>query len=437
MTKYSKFVKYKLTSIIKEMGETPETFVKNPNKDFTRNRKLTFEYVINLLLSMGGNSIYKELLEYFKYDVETATSSAFVQQRSKILPSALEYLFKSFTNSFDNYKTFNGYRLLAADGSKLNIAHNPEDADTYIKCQDNAKGFNMIHLNALFDLCNKVYTDACIQPIRKSNENAALTDMVDKSHISGDVIVIADRGYESYNTFAHIQEKGWKYVIRVRDRDSKGMASSLKLPSCEVFDKKIDLKLTRRQTNEIKANPEIYKFMPKRSNFDYLEFKSPNFYPISFRVVRFKISDNTYETIITNLDANEFSADKIKELYHMRWGIETSFRELKYAIGLINFHSKKVEHIAQEVFAKLTMYNFCEIITMNVVITYKRRKHEYQVNFTVAIHICRYFFRYSDDANPPDVELLIQQNILPIRKGRQDQRHLRTKSSVSFIYRVA
>ena len=375
MIKYSKIVKYKLISIIKEMGESPELFVKNPGKDFTRNRKLTFEYVINLLLSMGGNSIYKELLEYFKYDAKTATSSAFVQQRGKILPSALEYLFKEFTNSFDNYKTFNGYRLLAADGSKLNIFHNPEDADTYTKCKDNAKGFNLIHLNALFDLCNKVYTDAYIQPIRNVNENSALTDMVDRSTISGDVIVIADRGYESYNTFAHIQEKGWKYVIRVRDIDSTGMASSFKLPSCEVFDKKIDLKLTRRQTNEIKANPEIYKFMPKRSNFDYLEFKSHNFYPISFRVVRFKISDNAYETIITNLDANEFSIDKIKELYHMRWGIETSFRELKYTIGLINFHSKKVEYIVQEVFAKLTMYNFCEIITLNVVITYKQRKH--------------------------------------------------------------
>jgi len=437
MINYSKIVKYKLTSIIKEMGESTELFVKNPGKDFTRNRKLTFEYVINLLLSMGGNSIYRELLEYFKYDAKTATSSAFVQQRGKILPSALEYLFKTFTNSFDNYKTFNGYRLLAADGSKFNISYNPEDADTYTKCKDNAKGFNLIHLNALFDLCNKVYTDACIQPIRKANENSALTDMVDRSTISGDVIVIADRGYESYNTFAHMQEKGWKYVIRVKDKDSTGMASGFKLPSCEVFDKKIDLKLTRRQTNEIKANPEIYKFMPKKSNFDYLEFKIPNFYAISFRIVRFKISDNTYETIITNLDANEFSADMIKEIYHMRWGIETSFRELKYAIGLINFHSKKMDYITQEVFAKLTMYNFCEIITMNVVISHKQRKHEYQVNFTVAIHICRYFFRHLGDVNPPDVEALIQQNILPIRKGRKNQRKLRTQSSVSFIYRVA
>lgn len=437
MNNYSKFVKDKLISIIKEMGEAPETFVRNPGKDFTRNRKLSFENIVTLMLSMGGSSIYRELLEHFKYDITTATASAFVQQRDKILPSALQYLLKKFTYSFDNYKTFKGYRLLAADGSKLNIAHNPKDSQTYIKCQSNARGFNVLHLNALFDLCNKVYIDAHIQSIRNSNENKALTDMVDHAALSGDVIVIADRGYESYNTIAHIQEKGWKYVIRVRDIQSNGITSSLRLPSCEVFDTRIDLKLTRRNTKEIKANPQIYKFMPKNSKFDYLELKSHNFYPISFRVVRFKISENSFETIITNLEENEFSLDMIKELYHMRWGIETSFRELKYAIGLVNFHSKKVEFIEQEVFAKLTMYNFCEIITLHVVITHKQRKHEYQVNFTVAIHICIYYFKYFDDEDPPDVEALIKQNILPVRKGRKDQRKLRPKSSVSFIYRVA
>ena len=86
MFNYSKIVKYKLTSIIKEMGESTELFVKNAGKDFTRNRKLTFEYVINLLLSMGGNSIYRELLEYFKYDSKTATSSAFGSMRTPVSP---------------------------------------------------------------------------------------------------------------------------------------------------------------------------------------------------------------------------------------------------------------------------------------------------------------------------------------------------------------
>ena len=59
MNNYPMFVKDKLKSIIKEMAASPELFVKKPGRDFTRNRKLTFEYVIQLLLSMVGNSLSK------------------------------------------------------------------------------------------------------------------------------------------------------------------------------------------------------------------------------------------------------------------------------------------------------------------------------------------------------------------------------------------
>ena len=121
----------------------------------------------------------------------------------------------------------------------------------------------------------------------------------------------------------------------------------------------------------------------------------------------------------------------------MRWGIETSFRELKYAIGLTNFHSKKVPYIIQEIFARLTMYNFCEIITTHVVIKQKDRKYNYQVNFTVAISVCLYYFKYKDAGPPPNVEALIQKNISSVRNGRKDHRKVKTKSTVSFIYRVA
>ena len=154
-------------------------------------------------------------------------------------------------------------------------------------------------------------------------------------------------------------------------------------------------------------------------------------------MIRFKISDNSYETIITNLDRSSFPPEEIKSLYHMRWGIETSFRELKYAIGLTNFHAKKTEYIAQEIFARLVMYNFCKMITLQVVIKQKPTKHCCQVNFTVAIQVCRYFFRYRDNAPPPDVEALIQKNILPVRKDRNDPRKVKPKSTVSFTYRIA
>jgi len=437
MTDYPRFVKGKLIEIISKMAAEPKRFFKNQNADFTRSRKLSFKTVMNLMLSMGGNSLTSELMQYFDYDMDMASSSAFIQQRGKLLPFAFEYLLKEFTHSFRDLKTYEGYRLLAVDGSDLNICHNPNDVDTYFQSIPNTKGFNQIHLNAMYDLCNKLYVDVCIQPGRKENEFRALTDMTDRSNISGDIIVVADRGYESYNVFAHIEQKCWKYAIRVKDIMSNGIISALKLPNEDEFDVNIHRILTRKQTKVTKSDPGLHKFLPQNVTFDYLDKYINIFYPITFRVVRFKISDHAYETIITNLDSEKFPPKKIKELYHLRWGIETSFRELKYAIGLISFHSKKVEHITQEIFARLVMYNFCELITMHVVIQQKDMKHCYQVNFTRAIHVCKYYFKYQSDISPPDVEALIRKNILPIREGCKDPRKVKAKAVVSFLYRVA
>lgn len=435
MTNYTKQVKENLLDIINQMAEHQWLFVKNPDKDFTRNRKLDFKTMFSLLLSMNGNSIYKELLDYCGYTPDIATSSAFVQQRDKILPIAFEFLLKTFNQSFEDYTTYKGYRLLAVDGSDLNIAHNPNDSSTYIQSNADSKGFNLLHLNAMYDLCNKLYIDACLQPQKEKNEYRALTDMVDRSNLGKNTIIIADRGYEGYNVLAHIHEKGWKYVIRIKDTKSKGMASSFNLPE-GVFDRNIHRALTRKQTKEVKAHPDLYKFLPSNSTFDYLDAHENVFYPMSFRVVRFKISEDAYETIITNLDADEFSTEEIKKLYHIRWGIETSFRELKYALGLTSFHARKVEYITQEVFARLVMYNFCEMITLHVVIQQRPTKHGYQVNFTIAIHICKNFFR-DKNVYPPDVEALIRKNVLPIRNERKDPRKIKYKKAVCFNYRVA
>ena len=341
MTDLTKNIKEILLDIIKSMAKYPWLFVKNPKKDFTRKRKLDFETMILLLLAMDGNSIYKELLNYSEFSPDVATSSAFIQQRDKILPFAFEFLFHEFNQSVENLKTYKGYRLLAVDGSDLNIAHNPDDSSTYFQSSLGDRGFNLIHLNAMYDLQNKIYVDACIQPRREENEYRALTDMVDRSKIDGQVIVIADRGYESYNVFAHIEQKDWKYVIRVKDVESTGIVSRLNLDGEEEIDQEVSLVITRKQTNEVKANPNLYKIIPKKGTFDFVDLHKNKFYPMTFRVVRFKISENTYETLITNLSAEEFSGQELKELYHMRWGIETSFRELKYAIGLTSFHAKK------------------------------------------------------------------------------------------------
>ena len=432
---FAEQVKNQLLSLLREMAAVPWLFSKNPETDFSRTRKLDFASTVQFVLSMESSSIKKELLDYFKFSPDTPSASAFSQQRSKIIPQAWPFLFQEFNSCFPFGKKYKGYQLLACDGSDLNIARNPNDKDTFFQRTPADKGYNQLHLNALFDLCSKRYVDALIQPARMKNEYFAMTQMVDRYAGEKKTIFIADRGYESYNIFAHVQEKGMYYLIRVKDGSGGGMAESFHLPGKEEFDHPVYLIFTRKKTKEVKAHPELYKILEKTSPFDYVDLENRLFYPMSFRVVRFAITKDSYECIITNLPKEEFPMKEIKKLYAMRWGIETSFRELKYAIGLSCFHSKKVEYIMQEIYARLILYNYCEIITMDVVIHQKNTKHTYQMNYTIAIHICRYFLR--NDISPPDVEKLIQKNLLPVRPGRSDPRKVRPKSVVSFLYRVA
>lgn len=433
MCNFSSKVRNKLFSIISEMDKVSWLFVKNPGRDFTRKSPLSFEKMLKLMISMEGQSIHKELYNFAGVKINTPSASAFVQQRAKIDISAFQYLFEKFTESFKTSKTINGYELLAVDGTDIHTPTNPIDTDSYFKTSENSKGYNLFHMNALYNLLDKRYVDVIIQPRRLSNEHKALCDMIDSAKPRNKVIVIADRGYEGYNTIAHIEQKGWNYLIRVKN--NRGIVAQLSLPDEDEFDIDVNLTLTRRQTKETRDNPDKFRTIMSNMTFDYLPLKSKQTYPLSFRLVRIRLSDDTVETIVTNLDRKHFSVNTLKKMYKMRWGIETSFRELKYNVGLSNFHSKKADFILQEIYARLIMYNFSMLIAMKVCVQQDNKVYVYQINFAEAIYICRHFIRNKE--SPQDVEALIARNILPVRPDRKYIRTIRYQSAVSFIYRVA
>lgn len=436
MSAYAKLLKNKLLLNIRKMSAYPDPYVCSPGVDFTRKRKLDFETMLVTLIGMGGGSLRKELYEHFRYDVNTASVPAFYQQRAKFNDSVFKNLFESFTADTGRIKLHKGYRLLAVDGSTLNIHHAPEVPDTFVRHTCNNKGYSALHLNALYDLKNKLFVDALVQPGKTMNEYQALCDMVDRSIIPGKVIVLADRGYESYNVFAHINEKKWNYLIRVKDKDSNAIACALDLPKEDEFDTTVTLNLSRSNSKRAKTQLANHKFLPWSSQFDYLD-NTLDRYTITFRVLRIKVSDGIYRMVFTNLDTDSFTSVELNELYQQRWGIETSFRELKHAIGLTAFHSKKVAFILQEIYTRMILYNFCEMITMQVIIQQKDTKHDYQVNFTAAIDFCRKYYCTPKNEHPPDVEALIRKNTLPIRQGREFPRFVRRGRAISFTYRVS
>jgi hypothetical protein len=153
----SKKIKRILKNCINELSRNPESFAKNPSKDFSRNRKLPFEQMMKIVLSMTGKSICGELMDSFELNLNAPTVSAFVQQRNKIKSDAFEALFRNFTNAVDELKLFKGYRLLAVDGSDLHVPINPNESDSFHQRKNGDKPYNLLHINALYDLERKIY----------------------------------------------------------------------------------------------------------------------------------------------------------------------------------------------------------------------------------------------------------------------------------------
>lgn len=189
--------------------------------------------------------------------------------------------------------------------------------------------------------------------------------------------------------------------------------------------------------NSICCDANVYKYFAKGDRFDFIEnLKSPD-YEISIRFVWFKLDNGEYEVLSTSLSEEIFSAADLKEIFHMRWGIETSYRLSKWSPGMVSYHSKKPENVKQEVYAGLIMYNFAMYICADLNTEERGKKHPQQINFTQAIKICLHFFRTREAAQTFDVEATILKFLLPIKTGRSYQRKAVSKSVVGFNYRLS
>lgn len=83
-----------------------------------------------------------ELQRQFHYEPAAATASAFVQQRRKLPPSVFEDILRRFTFRNRPKQRWNGYALLAVDGSHVQIPSDIHDKATYFNSTMDGKSTN-------------------------------------------------------------------------------------------------------------------------------------------------------------------------------------------------------------------------------------------------------------------------------------------------------
>ena len=100
--------------------------------DFTRDRKLTFERIVGIIINMPKGSLSIEIREFFDNlgnDLVTSTKGAFSLQRTKLQPLFFEVWNKWLVDCFYHYygnqvQRWRGFRILAIDGSTAYLTVN-------------------------------------------------------------------------------------------------------------------------------------------------------------------------------------------------------------------------------------------------------------------------------------------------------------------------
>lgn len=110
-------------------------------------------------------------------------------------------------------------------------------------------------------------------------------------------IFIADRGFSSYNVFAHAIENKVDFLIHAKDLNVQRFLGVETLP--DKLDTTVELILTRTQSKKKHKHSEKasqYRFIYKNTTFDYfIPADIYDEYPLKLRIVRFEVGDGVFE----------------------------------------------------------------------------------------------------------------------------------------------
>ena len=421
--------------IIQDMSNTPEPFVINPGADFTRRRICTFENTILSILTMESHSLKRELFEFYRFQrMPSPTKSAFVQARGKLNTQSLCHLFSCFNQSFPFQKTFKGFHLLGVDGTDSNIPADEDDTDSFIPYNSKNGGYYQNHTVAVYDLLEKRYLDAVIQPRGKLDEQDACVQMVDRNPLEGESLYIMDRGFYGFNLIAHIINQNQFFLIRIKDIQlSSSSFKHIVPPDAEEYSIPVELILSRGRRKEDQQPNK--RFLPSNRKFDFIpKGDTKSKYRLAFRLIKIKIGEGKFEFLITNLPDSKFSLADLRSLYNLRWKIETSFLFLKYGIAMNYFHSVCRDFIRQEILAKLILSNYISLMISCVPPIHNNSKFPHAVSVSDAIYKCRLYML----APMTDTVFLnlLSRDTVPIRHDRTYRRKMQSQVLKSFQNRT-
>lgn len=218
-----------------------------------------------------------------------------------------------------------------------------------------------------YDVCNGLILDAAIGHTKTDDEKEMAKSHLAKLNPHTDILVF-DRGYPSLWLIAYLKRAGFDFCFRL----STGWKTA-----CNALgdvSKDIDWTATKRPSQE------------------YGKLKTYNL-PVEvkgLRLLSVDLPNDGKEVLLTSLtDRDAYPSSLIKELYHLRWGIEECYKRMKQVVQIEYFSGRTVHAIKQDIHARTVLLNMASMITLQCTApedkSNKQKKHIRQINKTQAV----------------------------------------------------
>lgn len=388
--------------------------------DFSRDRKLGFKEILTSIVITLKHSLALEIDNFIKkLDVDDDlgyTKSAYTQARQKLLPSAFIELNDIVLNEIyaSNFKAFKNYRLIAIDGSTVELPYTKKLKEQYGVFSKNADcpGGRVC---VAYDVLNEAVLSGKLSPLSVS-EKALVPELLSNIPSSpAEDLFILDRGFPSTQLILLFLSLNKKFIFRVK----RGFLKEIdNFRNSSEEDQTLTINITKRRiaTNRIKNISEPFD--------------------LTLRCVRIKLESED-EILITNFTPEEMNIAELKDLYNMRWGIETNYDYLKNVLEIENFTGDTDIAIQQDFYATIYITNLATVMVKDAQAEYdknasdKPKKYKYKTNRRIGMgYLKRDLLHALLQENPAKAINLynkfiikLSKQVVPIREGRKFNRN--------------
>ena len=402
-----------------------------------RTRILTFKITFLFISQLLKRSLQRELNDFFgklndtNYSIQHVTKGAFSQARSKLKHEGFVELSNNSVDYFYSnapYLLWDKHRILACDGSTIMLPNSKS-----ISTEFGTTGFgphassqrSVAKISLVYDVLNLITLNAKIAAYSQ-HETTLFKQQLTEVKFKPDDILVLDRGYPSIGLLFELQQRNIHFCVRLKDNWWTQVNDMLKA----------------NETDKI-----VTFVLPPKDKGLQATFNAASD-TVTARVVVIELENGTKEILCTSLvDSETYTLCDLKQLYHLRWGIEEAYKLFKVRADMETFSGMTALSVKQDFYAGILAMNLCAMMSFPIEQKVREESKNTALKYTKTVNKTNAFSLIKESITVvfikkkltrflKAVDKILFKTAQAIRPGRSYPRNHKQKKPKSMNYKI-